>query len=188
MRGIFSYLKFFENKISENSEKDYLDISKFKTSEFNLNSYIRLVISKVDDTSALVISLKNIKESLSDEIVQQINSNFNNYMVLISKMQAIDFLVDNIVKPLKNIKHYINEQFVLIDKYEKELNLLKNFESKNEIEINNIKLTLRYHKNCNELDNLSTYITANYDSKINSVIEQNFEFKSRILYNLKGNC
>lgn len=179
MRGIFNYLKLFENKITENSDKEFLDISKFKSSDFILTSYIKLVISKIDDTNALVSSLKNIKESLSDEIVHQINSNFNNYMVLISKMQAIDFLVDNIVKPLKNIKHYINEQFMLVDKYEKELNNLKVFESHNENEINTVKLTLRYLKNINSLDNFSTYISVNYESKFSSLSEQNFETKSK---------
>ena len=180
MRGIFNYLKLFENKISESSEKEFLDISKFKSSDFNLTSYIKLVISKIDDTNTLVNSLKCIKDSISDEIVHQINSNFNNYMVLISKMQAIDFLVDNIVKPLKNIKHYINEQFMLIDKYEKELNNLKAFEEKNQNEINTVKLTLRLHKNINSLDQLSCYLSTNYESKFLNLNEQNYETKSKL--------
>jgi hypothetical protein len=179
MRGIFNYLKLFENKISENSEKEFLDLSKFKSSDFNLTNYIKLVISKIDDTNVLVSSLKNIKDSLSDEIVHQINSNFNNYMVLISKMQAIDFLVDNIVKPLKNIKHYINEQYTLIDKYEKELNNLRAFEAQNEAEINTVRLTLRFHKNLSFVNKLNSFITNNYENKFSSLNEQNFEMKSK---------
>ena len=44
----------------------------------------------------LLSELKSTIEKTKNEIVEQINSNFNNYVTLISKLQTIDFLIDNI--------------------------------------------------------------------------------------------
>ena len=106
MNTLYSYLKVIEQKLSapEDPEVQFLNTDIYKNSSFNLKSLSASIFEKIKDTSYLLNQLKLTTEKTKNEIFEQINSNYNNYVTLISKLQTIDFLVDNIQKSFEKIK------------------------------------------------------------------------------------
>jgi hypothetical protein len=147
MFTLFNYLKKFESSISETElpEMQFLDIDLYKNENFNLNSYVSVVMSKLKDSNYLIDQLCKTTENLKNEIVEQINSNFNNYVVLISKLQAIDFLVDNIDKPLKNIKKRLVSEINFVEKYISELNEVVKYLKENQKQSEMIHISLNFY-------------------------------------------
>ena len=94
-------------------------------------------MNKVQNTTNLINNLKKFIEQIKNDIVEQINSNYTNYVILISKLQMIDFLIDNIQENLNFIKNKINQKLEIIDNYENEFKQILSFllESDNEISI-----------------------------------------------------
>lgn len=174
MFNIFNYLKNLEEKLhaSEIPEVQFLDISHYKNENFNLNSFSKIVMTKLNDTNYMINQLRISKENLKNEIVEQINSNFNNYVVLISKLQTIDFLIENIDKPLQNIKKRIDSEINFIEKYEKELYKILQFLNDNVNGIRLVKVSLKFYKIYTNSKNLIKLIEERFDnlSIINNII------------------
>jgi hypothetical protein len=148
MYSLLSYFKVFENKLNESDspENQYFDIGIYKNEHFNLNSFSKSIMTKVNDTNNLIKQLQIIAENTKNEIVEQISSNVNNYIVLISKLQAIDFLIENIDKPLMNIKNTILNEITFIERNEEELKKMNEFIKNNDEQIKNVLLSLRFYK------------------------------------------
>ena len=149
MNTFYNYIKVIEDKLSapEIPEAQFLDIELYKSSSFNLKTFSFSIFSKINDTSYLLNQLKLTIERTKNEIVEQINSNYTNYVALISKLQMIDFLIDNIQQSLNNIKNKINGKMNLIDKYENELKGMLNYIQNNDNEINKINEMIKNYEN-----------------------------------------
>ena len=145
MNTLYSYLKVIEQKLSapEAPELQFLNTEIYKNSSFNLKSLSLSIFEKIKDTTYLLNQLKLTIEKTKNEIFDQINSNYNNYIALISKLQTIDFLVDNIQQSFQKIKNKIDNKINLVEKYEKELTEMLNYIKENDIEIIKIQKTLK---------------------------------------------
>jgi hypothetical protein len=145
MNTLYSYLKVIEQKLSapEAPEIQFLNTEIYKNEEFNLKSLTLSIMEKIKDTSYLLNQLKLTLEKTKNEIFEQINSNYNNYVALISKLQTLDFLVDNIQQSFQKIKNKIENKSNLVEKYEKEFTEMLNFIKENDKEILKVKKALK---------------------------------------------
>ena len=145
MNTLYSYLKAIEQKLSapEIPEVQFLNIDIYKSSSFNLKSLSFSIFEKIKDTSYLLNQLKLTIEKTKNEIFEQINSNYTNYVALISKLQTIDFLVDNIQQSFVGIKNKIDNKMNLIKKYEKELTDMLTYINENDKEIIKIQKSIK---------------------------------------------
>ncbi len=145
MNTLYSYLKVIEQKLSapEAPEIQFLNTEIYKNSSFNLKSLSLSIFEKIKDTTYLLNQLKITIDKTKNEIFDQINSNYNNYIALISKLQTIDFLVDNIQQSFQKIKNKIDNKLNLVEKYEKELTEMLNYIKENDTEIIKIQKTLK---------------------------------------------
>ena len=91
INSIYNYIKRIENALSapESPEVQFLNIDLYKSKTFNLKSFSLSIFDKISNTKMLLSELKSTIEKTKNEIVEQINSNFNNYVTLISKLQTI---------------------------------------------------------------------------------------------------
>ena len=137
MNTLYSYLKAIEQKLSapEAPEIQFLNSEIYKNPSFNLKSLSLSIFEKINDTTYLLNQLKLTIDKTKNEIFDQINSNYNNYITLISKLQTIDFLVDNIQQCFQRIKNKIDNKLTLVEKYEKELTEMLNYIKENDNEI-----------------------------------------------------
>jgi hypothetical protein len=165
MFTLLNYLRNYENKISEGEipEKPFLDQTNYNLDNFNLNSFTKTVMEKITDSNFLVKELKGIIENIKEEIVAQINNNFNNYVSLISKLQALDFLIENIQKPLDNINTRILCEISHIEKYENELVTIYEYIRENNKQVNFIKQSLTFLKNADRCKKLISQIHEKYE-------------------------
>ena len=145
MNTLYSYLKVIEQKLSapEDPEVQFLNIDIYKNPSFNLKSLSSSIFEKIKDTSYLLNQLKLTTEKTKNEIFEQINSNFNNYVSLISKLQTIDFLVDNIQKCFEKIKSKIDAKLNLVERYEKEFSEMLEYIKENDNEIIKIQKEIK---------------------------------------------
>lgn len=148
MLSLLNYFKVFENKLNQGElpETQFLDTSHYKNENFNANSFAKIIMEKLENSNALINRLEKTIEDTRNEIVEQINSNVNNYIVLISKLQAIDFLIENIDKPLINIKNIILNEINFIEKYESDLSKVSEFISDNDNQVRVVLLSLKFFK------------------------------------------
>ena len=145
MNTLYSYLKVIEQKLSapEDPEVQFLNIEIYKNPSFNLKSLSSSIFEKIKDTSYLLNQLKLTTEKTKNEIFEQINSNYNNYVSLISKLQTIDFLVDNIQKCFEKIKSKIDAKLNLVERYEKEFSEMLEYIKENDNEIIKIQKEIK---------------------------------------------
>ena len=119
MLALISYLKSFENTVSKQESKLVVDKNSFELEGFNPISYAKLVLAKTSDSEEVINSLKELKETIKEEIIGEVNKNFDNYVILISKMQVISYLIANIEKPFKEIAESLSKQHDIITNIEK---------------------------------------------------------------------
>ena len=169
--SLFKYFQNFEKNIQEgdNLEKQFLDLTHYKSENFNLNNFSKIVMSKITETNFLIKNLNEIVNVSRAEIVNQITSDINNYIVLISKLQNIDFLIDNIDKPLFNIKNKVISEINYISKYEEYLKKIYNFTVSNCEENKNIILLIRYYSLFEVCFKQSEKIKKDYFNDINNI-------------------
>ena len=148
MNTLYSYLKVIEQKLSapEDPEVQFLNVDIYKNPSFNLKSLSSSIFEKIKDTTYLLNQLKLTTEKTKNEIFAQINSNYNNYVILISKLQTIDFLVDNIQKSFEKIKNKIDNKLNLVEKYEKEFTEMLNYIKENDNEIIQIEKSIKEYE------------------------------------------
>ena len=148
MNTLYSYLKVIEQKLSapEDPEIQFLNVEIYKNPSFNLKSLSLSIFEKIKDTTYLLNQLKLTTEKTKNEIFDQINSNYNNYVTLISKLQTIDFLVDNIQKSFEKIKNKINDKLNLVERYEKEFTEMLNYIKENDDEIIKIQKAIKEYE------------------------------------------
>ena len=156
INSIYNYIKRIENALSapESPEVQFLNIDLYKSKTFNLKSFSLSIFDKISNTKMLLSELKSTIEKTKNEIVEQINSNFNNYVTLISKLQTIDFLIDNITTSLENIKAKINSELDLVAKYENELTQMIKFIDDNDKEIKNVNESIKKYENKIKCENI----------------------------------
>ena len=148
MNTLYSYLKVIEQKLSasEDPEIQFLNVDIYKNQSFNLKSLSLSIFEKIKDTTYLLNQLKLTTEKTKNEIFDQINSNYNNYVTLISKLQTIDFLVDNIQKSFEKIKNKIDNKLNLVERYEKEFTEMLNYIKENDNEIIKIQKAIKEYE------------------------------------------
>jgi len=145
MNTLYSYLKVIEQKLSapEDPEIQFLNPDIYKNPSFSLKSLSLSIFEKIKDSTYLLNQLKLTVEKTKNEIFDQINSNYNNYVALISKLQTIDFLVDNIQQSFQKIKNKIDNKLNLVEKYEKEFTEMINYIKENDNEILKIQKAIK---------------------------------------------
>lgn len=148
MNTLYSYLKVIEQKLSapEDPEMQFLNTEIYKSPTFNLKSLSLSIFEKIKDSTYLLNQLKLTVEKTKNEIFDQINSNYNNYVALISKLQTIDFLVDNIQQSFQKIKNKIDNKLNLVEKYEKEFTEMLNYIQENDNEILKIQKAIKEYE------------------------------------------
>ena len=148
MNTLYSYLKVIEQKLSapEDPEVQFLNIEIYKNPSFNLKSLSLSIFEKIKDTTYLLNQLKLTTEKTKNEIFDQINSNYTNYVALISKLQTIDFLVDNIQKSFEKIKNKIDNKINLVERYEKEFVEMLSYIKQNDDEIIKIQKAIKEYE------------------------------------------
>ena len=148
MNTLYSYLKVIEQKLSapEDPEIQFLNIEIYKNPSFNLKSLSLSIFEKIKDTTYLLNQLKLTTEKAKNEIFDQINSNYSNYVTLISKLQTIDFLVDNIQKSFEKIKNKIDNKISLVERYEKEFTDMLDYIKQNDNEIIKIQKAIKEYE------------------------------------------
>ena len=167
INSIYNYLKRIEHTLTsqEPTEFQFLNISLYANANFDLKNFSLSIFDKLKDTTYLLNQLKLTIEKTKNEIVEQINSNYSNYVILISKLQTIDFLVDNITEALNNIKSKINNQLSLVGKYKQELEDMLQFITNNDNEIqrvNQIIQTINNKMQCERIiEDIDKYIKEN---------------------------
>jgi hypothetical protein len=166
MFAFYNYIKNFENKLTETEvpEIQFLDTELYISDNFNVNSFVHVIMSKLKDTNYLINQLRLSTENLKNEIVEQINSNFNNYVILISKLQDIDFMIDNIDKPLQNIKKRIISEINYAEKYKEEISEVLNYLKENENQVKIVRISVKFFKLYNKTILISKEIDKNYFS------------------------
>jgi hypothetical protein len=182
MYTLLNYLKNYETKITEGEipEKPFLDTTNYNVENFNLNSFTKTIMEKIHDSNFLIKKMTEIIDNIKEDIVLQINSNFNNYISLIAKLQALDFLIENIQKPLDNINDRITSELSYIERYESELVSLSKFVRNNDMNVDLIKQSLGFLKNYERCKAVLTELHQRYekDSTIVNIInghpEDNF--------------
>jgi len=176
MFTLINFLKTYENKISESEqiETQYLARECYINDNFHLNSFSKIIMNKIKDSSHLISLLnKNIQE-IKNEILNQINSNFNNHIILISKIQTVDFLLENIEKPLYIIKQKIQNKLELINKNENDLKLIINYLNDNEKVLQNAKISFTYFKLISQSKTIESSLQKKQDSAIiKNILENN---------------
>lgn len=183
INSIYNYIKRIENALStpESPENQFLNVELYKNKEFNLKSFTLSIFSKISNTSKLLSELKNTIERTKNEIVEQINSNFNNYVTLISKLQTIDFLIDNINSSLENIKSKINSELDLVVKYENELTQMLNFINENDKEIKNVNEYIQKYENKIKCENLIEKIENFLKDNQSGIQDKNYTIIRKLL-------
>lgn len=176
INSIYNYIKRIENALSapESPEVQFLNIDLYKSKTFNLKSFSLSIFDKISNTKVLLSELKSTIEKTKNEIVEQINSNFNNYVTLISKLQTIDFLIDNITTSLENIKAKINSELDLVAKYENELTQMIKFIDDNDKEIKNVNESIKKYENKIKCENIIVKVDNFLKDNISGLQEKNY--------------
>lgn len=176
INSIYNYIKRIENALSapESPEVQFLNIDLYKSKTFNLKSFSLSIFDKISNTKMLLSELKSTIEKTKNEIVEQINSNFNNYVTLISKLQTIDFLIDNITTSLENIKAKINSELDLVAKYENELTQMIKFIDDNDKEIKNVNESIKKYENKIKCENIIVKVDNFLKDNISGLQEKNY--------------
>lgn len=176
INSIYNYIKRIENALSapESPEVQFLNIDLYKSKTFNLKSFSLSIFDKISNTKLLLSELKSTIEKTKNEIVEQINSNFNNYVTLISKLQTIDFLIDNITTSLENIKAKINSELDLVAKYENELTQMIKFIDDNDKEIKNVNESIKKYENKIKCENIIVKVDNFLKDNISGLQEKNY--------------
>ena len=176
INSIYNYIKRIENALSapESPEVQFLNIDLYKSKTFNLKSFSLSIFDKLSNTKVLLSELKSTIEKTKNEIVEQINSNFNNYVTLISKLQTIDFLIDNITTSLENIKAKINSELDLVAKYENELTQMIKFIDDNDKEIKNVNESIKKYENKIKCENIIVKVDNFLKDNISGLQEKNY--------------
>lgn len=182
--SIYNYIKKIENTIiiQDPPQEQFLNLDLYQSSTFNLKTFSLSIFSKIEDTSSLLSELQLSIEKTKNDIVEQINSNFNNYIALISKLQTIDFLINNINNSLISIKDNINNKMNLIVKYELELKELLEFISSNDKELFKIHRLLKKYENKNKCEQLITKIEKFLKNNLKGIYEKNYTIVRKFLF------
>ena len=148
MNTLYSYLKVIEQKLSapEDPEVQFLNIEIYKNPSFNLKSLSLSIFEKIKDTTYLLNQLKLTTEKTKNEIFDQINSNYTNYVALISKLQTIDFFFFIIQKSFEKIKNKIDNKINLVERYEKEFVEMLSYIKQNDDEIIKIQKAIKEYE------------------------------------------
>lgn len=148
MFTFINILKNFENKISQSEmiESQYTERENYQNENFHLITFSRVIINKIKDSSNLINILNSSINEINEEILNQINSNFNNHLILISKIQTVDYLIENIERPLHIIKSKIKNKLNVLDKNENEIKSIIHYLKKNEKSLRYSKIYFSYYK------------------------------------------
>ncbi len=148
MFTFINILKNFENKISQTEmiESQYISREYYQNENFHLNAFSKVILNKIKDSSNLIKILNSNINEINDEILNQINSNFSNHLILISKIQTVDFLIENIEKPLYIIQKKIKNKLNALDKNENEIQSIIDYLKKNEKSLRFTKIYFSFYK------------------------------------------
>jgi len=184
MNSLLNYIKIIESKLtdSESIEKQYINFDIYNHKNFNIKSFTLNIMNKMNNTINLINNLKKFIEQIKNDIVEQINSNYTNYVILISKLQMIDFLIDNIQENLNFIKNKINQKLEIIDNYHNEFEQILNFLLENDKEISLICKEILDYKNNIKLKKLNLQIKNFIETNQNEINNFNYSIIRHFLF------
>lgn len=177
MFTLINYLKSFEYKLLETQqvESQFLDRETYSSSTFNLNSFTKIIINKVKDTKKLLELLTTKIQEIKEEILNQINSNFNNHIILISKIQTVDYLIQNIEKPLYMVKNKIQNKIDAFSKNQSEIKITLDWIMENDKILYNSKISFNYYKLIAQSIQIKSSLEKKNESNIIKNIFDNME-------------
>jgi len=177
MYTFIKILKNFDNRISESEmiESQYFSREYYQSENFHLNNFAKIIINKINDSSNLIKNLNIIVNEIKDEILNQINSNFSNHLILISKLQTVDFLIENIERPFNLIKTTIQNKLDILNKNENEIIGIIDYFEKNEKLLQYLKTYFTYFKLFSQAKILDKSIIQKEESTIFKYILENNE-------------
>ena len=205
--NVDSYISKYQQDLKSNDDVLSLLLNPdiYQDSSFNKESVVNNITNNISDAKELEhfkLSLISIMERLKSEILDTVNFNYNNFIVLMTKLNNIDFLIENIEKPLRYAEQKTQTSLELVSVYKSELTNCKNEISKIVLDIVliNLKLALnqKYIEIKQSFDNLDnkggllvsinksnnkTY-TSNNNNSLKQKLESLIELK---LYNSDNN-
>ena len=123
---IHNYINQYEKEVHNSDNPFYmlLKSSLYEVENFNKEIITKKIISNINEENVLLSfknALENNSNELRSEIYSTVNSNYNNVIVLMAKLKNVDFLIDNVEKPLRNAKSKAQSNLELSSNYELEL-------------------------------------------------------------------
>ena len=176
MFTLINYIKSYENKLSETqqAETQFLDREIYTSENYNQNSFTKIIMNKIKDTKKLIELLNKSTSEIKNEILNKINSNFNNHIILISKLQTVDYLLENIEKPLKVVKQKFQNKIEIITKNEDEIKSILEYLIENDKILHNAKISFNYFKLINQSNQIKAVIQKKQESSIiKNIIDNN---------------
>lgn len=185
MFTFINLLKNFENKISQTEiiETQYSSREHFQIENFHLISFTKSIMSKIKESSNLITILYSNVNEIKNEVLNQINSNFSNHLILISKIKTVDYLLENVEKPLISIRNKIQKRLSILDMKEIEIRSLIDYFHRNELSLNSSKLSSQFFKLYYRADKLLLKINRVEECFIFKNIFQNNENISIVIIN-----
>ena len=153
VQHINSLLNKFESNITEvdNPNNKYINVDLYQNTDFNPETIVKLIQNEIKDKDLLIYNLKQIVDNLKSDIYNQVNSNYDNYLILSSKLKNIDFLIENIQKPLFSIKTKLTEDFNYLNTFCTQMKEIRSELVKINSEVLEIDISIKIHELYNEI-------------------------------------
>lgn len=188
-----SLIKNYIDKYEKETENDnnpiskYLDNGMYESESFSSNSFSKMVLSELPDVRIYLNLLETKNSNLKSEIIELINTNYNNYVVLLAKLQNIDFLIENIQLPLKQAKYKTDSEIELIKSYSNEISDLESEYNKIFLEVYYINTSLLLNSQYDDIilsykNIMNGGITLNRKDSFFDISPENLIAKVNLIY------
>lgn len=188
-----SLIKNYIDKYEKETQNDnnpiskYLDNGMYESESFSSNSFSKMVLSELPDVRIFLNLLEAKNSYLKSEIIELINTNYNNYVVLLAKLQNIDFLIENIQLPLKQAKYKTDSEIDLIKSYSNEISDIESEYNKIFLEVYYINTSLLLNSQYDEIilsykNMMNGGVTLNKKNSFFDISPENLIAKLNLIY------
>lgn len=137
-----------QNKINEidNPDLKYINIALYDSSQFNAENLVKMIQRESSESFSkekLIDNLKLMSHNIKSQIFEQVKDHYPTFISLSNKLQNIDYMVDNIEKPIESMKIKLSQEIDFNKNLKEELILSKNALTKINSEIILLELSIR---------------------------------------------
>lgn len=137
-----------QNKINEidNPDLKYINIALYDSSQFNAENLVKMIQRESSESFSkekLIDNLKLMSHNIKSQIFEQVKDHYPTFISLSNKLQNIDYMIDNIEKPIESMKIKLSQEIDFTKNLKEELILSKNALTKINSEIILLELSIR---------------------------------------------